>query len=1131
MGLLGAAPLLSISDATAKVRSITTVTSSSGFNGKAVQTNSNDLQAGADYPFINALKTAQLWSYSSISKALDPSLFDSNGYPTSLPVGATNVFTTLAVPSQTERAGAWVLDWQGDGNCSINNTPGAVFALQILSVTQSGGIQTLTMASTPSPWLIAGMPIAISGISGGTWGGLSATWSIASVNGASNQITINTGTTYTGSPTVSGGAAATCVSTTTTSAGLNGSGRYIYVPAGTGIGGQAFTIQINSINSPTNYPGMNASMRLYHINDQSAINAGQVFSNIALQVYANFGVFRGLGWQQSNVSNVTTWSTRKPTTYWSYKAGQLRSDLQVGATTTSISSSGLTYNVTAPSIHSSTGAAWSSGGPNDKDTVQIIFGQNAYASITAAVSSGSSTILTISTGANDTTFVVGESIRVYNVTNGTGSGWTVLNATTTVSAVSGNQVTVPIDTSAATGTPAFASAPPGNIAHQFIFLSIAGSTAIPFVDDNTNPLAGSAGNFFGAGFFYSLCLAVYDAGMNVFITSGGNSNNTGGSLNNAIPPEIMFQFCVAIGAHPHWVMPVFASDPLTDWLPNLMAYHKANAPSWMIPRYEGPNELWNGANGFIQTNYAVKRQAIRNGCTYTGGNFVTTAFTCTAISWTGSGSSGTSTITVNGTLPPLGANISVSGTWTGAGGWVGQFNVYVTAVNVGAGTITVNSAPTSGTSPLTGLSGATITGNNGDSNNWYGRVMSTMGQTATAVYGVRPGAATNYYILCGVQTVNAVASAQSNARLESTQLVLAGDVQSPLTWSGGTITYSSVAAAPATGGSTATNYVSHVLCAQYWSTACYNTTSGTESETTLATNFSGAQFLVSSIVNGLMTVASVATGSASLAAGMTVFGANLGNIGSGITIASLGTGTGGAGTYQLSDATININYQQYYYAGVDMTAPVTFLNSGPDTVINGTITGNQLVVNSITSGDAINVGLNIYGGTIAFGSSVSISAMVNSTTFTLNSSPGNQTASFSIGRIFSLTGCAFLYQGWANWASLHNVVRMTGYEGGYSPDYIPGGDSASSVTAANLLRAASRWAPNMATYTKTNYDNFLGKGTVSFPVGFVAEFPSMFLATGGYPSGNVWQTLEDIYISQLSSSLQPGQWTESIAYH
>ena len=67
-----------------------------------------------------------------------------------------------------------------------------------------------------------------------------------------------------------------------------------------------------------------------------------------------------------------------------------------------------------------------------------------------------------------------------------------------------------------------------------------------------------------------------------------------------MPPEVAVALCAKIGAHPHFVTPAMAVD--TDYNTRLATYVKANGPSWMVPRFEGPNETWNF--NFFCTHYA-----------------------------------------------------------------------------------------------------------------------------------------------------------------------------------------------------------------------------------------------------------------------------------------------------------------------------------------------------------------------------------------------------------------------------------------------------------------------------------------------------------------------------------------------
>ena len=99
----------------------------------------------------------------------------------------------------------------------------------------------------------------------------------------------------------------------------------------------------------------------------------------------------------------------------------------------------------------------------------------------------------------------------------------------------------------------------------------------------------------------SLCVLVYDADAGVWFKQGGYSGNQSG-INSGPPPSICVKLCMKVGAHPYFLVPTFAFDPLTDWVTSVDNYIQANAPSWMIPRYETPNENWN--TQFFANNYS-----------------------------------------------------------------------------------------------------------------------------------------------------------------------------------------------------------------------------------------------------------------------------------------------------------------------------------------------------------------------------------------------------------------------------------------------------------------------------------------------------------------------------------------------
>jgi hypothetical protein len=132
-------------------------------------------------------------------------------------------------------------------------------------------------------------------------------------------------------------------------------------------------------------------------------------------------------------------------------------------------------------------------------------------------------------------------------------------------------------------------------------LNINGSGAIRILNSYSNLLSAGSNSY---PVKQSLATLVYDATLEAWIKQGGDVAFGSTGLTNGCPPELMIRLCAEVGAHPHFVTPPLAIDPATDYMPCLAEYCRANAPSWMIPRFEGPNELWNNAGGFFQTGYA-----------------------------------------------------------------------------------------------------------------------------------------------------------------------------------------------------------------------------------------------------------------------------------------------------------------------------------------------------------------------------------------------------------------------------------------------------------------------------------------------------------------------------------------------
>lgn len=376
----------------------------SKFNGGRSQVGVNALQWGGAYPFLNLLKTAQLWSLNDGSGPPAPDTLDSDGYPLKITNGG--VYTIFYAPDRNSRPGNYVVTWTGNGTLSLgmNNTK------------------------------------------------------------------------------VSG-------SLTSTS----GSGRYVFSTTDT-----RFVLRIMATGSPHV-----SNIQVFHANDEAALASGEIFGKKFKERLqeAKFGVIRFLGWQNGNTTNVTTWATRKPVSYYSYQASELRSSLYAGVTT----NSGSAFSATLPNFHLI-----------DKAVVIIKFNASCRGPCT---------------------------------------------------------------------------------------LNVSNTGPIPILNQYAAPLSGEHWYPEG-GTSRSIATLVYDETLKGWIKQGGDASMGSMGIDNACPPEIMVRLCAEVGAHPYFLTPPLAIDPATDYIPSFAAYCKANAPSWMVPRFEGPNETWNNASGFCPTGYA-----------------------------------------------------------------------------------------------------------------------------------------------------------------------------------------------------------------------------------------------------------------------------------------------------------------------------------------------------------------------------------------------------------------------------------------------------------------------------------------------------------------------------------------------
>lgn len=85
-------------------------------------------------------------------------------------------------------------------------------------------------------------------------------------------------------------------------------------------------------------------LRMYHVDDEALLNAGEIFSPRILSFYEELGVIRHLDPQNNNTASVVRWADRITPTHHSYTCDAYPIDLYAGLTT----NSGDDYSITPP---------------------------------------------------------------------------------------------------------------------------------------------------------------------------------------------------------------------------------------------------------------------------------------------------------------------------------------------------------------------------------------------------------------------------------------------------------------------------------------------------------------------------------------------------------------------------------------------------------------------------------------------------------------------------------------------------------------------------------------------------------------------------------------------------------------
>jgi hypothetical protein len=143
----------------------------------------------------------------------------------------------------------------------------------------------------------------------------------------------------------------------------------------------------------------------------------------------------------------------------------------------------------------------------------------------------------------------------------------------------------------------------------------------------------------------------YDADLGIWLKRGGDTALGNRFFPQRVPMEAILRLCKDVGAHPWLHIPFTALDPMTDMTTQMASFVKAyteSEASWMIPRFEPCNEVWNSAGGFDATRYAWNKAQVRAG--WGGGDFQHSDWYGRALSWMGEA--------IHGVYNPTGAKSS-----------------------------------------------------------------------------------------------------------------------------------------------------------------------------------------------------------------------------------------------------------------------------------------------------------------------------------------------------------------------------------------------------------------------------------------------------------------------------------------
>lgn len=663
-------------------------------------------------------------------------------------------------------------------------------------------------------------------------------------------------------------------------------------------------------------------------------------------------------------------------------------------------------------------------------------------------------------------------------------------------------------------------------------LAINGGAAYPVLRADGSPHTGGSNNGRPHNGLVS--------GLTFHAMLGGWVNNSLGAganyLDNGAPPEILLKLVHEVGGHPYFVCPTSAFIPSsagigTDYYPALAAFCLANADSWMVPRFEGPNELWNSITN--SSGFAAAWMVARNGggkyynaSTVVGANgfgYNTETAPLAVTSMTISGI--TATFTYTGAQPAVGAKLLLSSPFGGTTLFATNgVEIYVTASGSTTFTGEFNNGGPGGTFDGTfSISGTSILSLNNPCV-LSGTNVFQAGQGIVFSGGTLPSplvAGTVYYVsatglsgsscqfaanwsdaLNGINSISTNGSTQSGTHtVKMVGQAIAAQNFHDFYGEGASRTFAAIAG------------VYSVIKTGVKSTTKYRTLIGVKTATgSSAVNFDPRMKSRGWVLRTGGDPGSDWTNGIAIAQYITPDEYGSGTENTRVTLYQPWIGVA-----SISGPTLTVSH-----ADLDTTHLGAGVYQIGSLSIGSTIFGQSQNDNAIAAGTVITGGSDPTW-TVNHSQTVSSQAMRGGLDLSQATSYIASLGGAAGGAQNSVATSATNYNYWGIWANGFGVKEAHGYEGGYSPDFGSGG-----ALPVEQFRHAASYESALNGYTKTNYDNFTGIGTVTYPSGFHAYFPSCYnlygYINGGY-AAEAWAVLYDIY-----EATDPPQWVAIKAY-